>query len=174
GGVPVATDRLGSVRANSQGERFTYYPYGEERSSTVDGREKFGTYFRDTVGQDYADQRYYNSSMGGFFSPDTSGAASLKNPRSWNRFAYAGGDPVNFRDPSGQLYEPTATDCINDPEFCEEWDRIDARMAGDCEPQGAYFFDDFFDSSWFSSTGVGCVEDGGDDEEGPAALPATV
>jgi len=49
------------VRANTQSEKFSYYPYGEERTVTPDGREKFGTYFRDSVGQDYADQRYYNS-----------------------------------------------------------------------------------------------------------------
>src|SRR5580658_7925463 len=30
GGVAVATDLLGSVRANSQGGSFAYYPYGEE------------------------------------------------------------------------------------------------------------------------------------------------
>jgi hypothetical protein len=60
-GVYVVTDRLGSVRANGQGEQFAYYPYGEERTSTVDGREKFGTYFRDGIGQDYADQRNYDS-----------------------------------------------------------------------------------------------------------------
>ena len=42
-GLTVVTDRLGSVRGNSNGERFTYYPYGEERTSTVDGRDKFGT-----------------------------------------------------------------------------------------------------------------------------------
>ena len=45
-GAVVATDRLGSVRASSTGDRMTYYPYGEERSSTADGREKFGTYMR--------------------------------------------------------------------------------------------------------------------------------
>ena len=39
-GVVVATDRLGTVRRNAQGETFNYYPYGEERSSTVDGRDK--------------------------------------------------------------------------------------------------------------------------------------
>jgi hypothetical protein len=44
-------------------------------------------------------------------------------------------------------------------------------MAGDCEPQGAYFFDDFLDSSWFSSAGVGCVVEGGDDEEAAAPPP---
>src|SRR5579872_1003500 len=45
-GVTVVTDRLGTVRGNTQGERFAYYTYGEERTSTVDGRDKFGTYFR--------------------------------------------------------------------------------------------------------------------------------
>ena len=64
-GAVVATDRLGSVRANSTGERMTYYPYGEERTSTADGREKFGTYMRDSVTQDYADQRYYGVGTGG-------------------------------------------------------------------------------------------------------------
>src|ERR1035441_6946713 len=33
-GVVVVTDRLGSVRANAVGERMTYYPYGEEKTST--------------------------------------------------------------------------------------------------------------------------------------------
>jgi hypothetical protein len=34
-----------------------YFPYGEERTSTANGVEKFGTYARDAVGQDYAEQR---------------------------------------------------------------------------------------------------------------------
>jgi RHS repeat-associated protein len=101
-GVNVVTDRLGSVRANLQGEGFAYYPYGEERTSTVDGRDKFGTYFRDMVGQDYADQRYYGSGTGRFWSADPyggSGDASI--PLSWNRYSYGNGDPVNHSDPSG-------------------------------------------------------------------------
>jgi len=103
GGVSVVTDRLGSVRANAQGEWFMYYPYGEERSSTVDGRNKFGTYFRDMVGQDYADKRYFGAGMGRFWSPDPSGmkAADSGNPTSWNLYAYVNGDPVNFGDPTG-------------------------------------------------------------------------
>jgi len=100
-GVSVVTDRLGSVRANTQGERFAYYPYGEERTSTVDGRDKFATYFRDGVGQDYAGQRYYNAGMGRFWSPDPHIGGSAVEPASWNRYAYAGGDPVNFSDPRG-------------------------------------------------------------------------
>ena len=103
GGVAVFTDRLGSVRANTQGEQFAYYPYGEERTNRPDGRDKFGTYFRDTAGQDYADQRYYGSGTGRFWSADPAGkkAADASNPTSWNRYAYAHGDPINLMDPNG-------------------------------------------------------------------------
>src|SRR5271157_5690942 len=98
GGVNVVTDRLGSVRASTQGGSFAYYPYGEERTSTVNGLDKFGTYFRDAVGQDYAEQRYYNGSLGRFWTVDPGGikTAHLGNPFTWNRYAYANGDPVNL------------------------------------------------------------------------------
>jgi RHS repeat-associated protein len=101
-GLPVVTDRLGSVRTNSV-EQMRYYPYGEERTSTADGREKFGTYFRDNPTQDYADQRYYAVGMGRFNSADPLGmnAASPANPGSWNGYSYVGGDPTNFTDETG-------------------------------------------------------------------------
>jgi RHS repeat-associated protein len=100
-GVTVVTDRLGSVRGNTQGERMSYYPYGEERTGTVDGRDKFGTYFRDAAGQDYAGQRYYGAGMGRFWTPDPSTGSSAGDPTSWNKYAYVQGDPVNFVDASG-------------------------------------------------------------------------
>jgi len=105
GGVNVVTDRLGTVRANGQGESFAYYPFGEERTNRPDGRDKFATYFRDAVGQDYADQRYYSSGSGRFNVPDPMGmrSATLGSPGSWNRYAYVYGDPVNFNDRSGRM-----------------------------------------------------------------------
>ena len=85
----VATDRLGSVRGNENEERMSYYPYGEERTSTTDGRGKFGTYFRDGAGQDYADQRYYASNWGRFNSADPYKASSgPSDPGSWNGYSY--------------------------------------------------------------------------------------
>ena len=112
-GVNVVTDRLGTVRANTQGESFAYFPYGEERTSTVDGRDKFATYFRDGVGQDYADQRYYNGTLGRFWTADPAGtkAARLGNPTSWNFYSYALGDPVNFNDPVGKASE--VSECVD-------------------------------------------------------------
>jgi RHS repeat-associated protein len=119
----IATDRLGSVRASGS-TRMSYYPYGEERpqsngQTTTDGTEKFATYFRDGTGQDYADQRYYNQA-GRFFSPDPGGlkTARLRNPGSWNRYAYVGGDPLNFLDRHGrERCDPDDLACEPDP--CE-------------------------------------------------------
>ena len=102
-GVPVVTDRLGSVRANANRERFSYLPYGEEETPTANGRAKFGTYVRDLSTLDYADQRYYDSWWGRFKSADPSGAkaADPSNPTSWNMYAYTQGDPINHSDPTG-------------------------------------------------------------------------
>ena len=114
-GMYVVTDRLGTVRANSLGlqhESFAYYPYGEERTNTVDSRDKFATYFRDAPGLDYADQRYYNAGLGRFWSPDPGGirTANRLRPSSWNRYTYVEGDPVNFADPTGLFL----VDCVWD------------------------------------------------------------
>ncbi len=122
-GVTVVTDRLGSVRANSSNEHFSYLPYGEEQSPvTADNRIKFGTYFRDATGttnQDYADQRYYNPWFGRFNTPDPSGrrAVKLLSPTTWNRYAYVNGDPINFNDPSGLCEDDDETDpCLAAPD----------------------------------------------------------
>ena len=111
-GVSVTTDRLGSVRANGSGERFNYLPHGEERTPTADGREKFATYIRDSGGLDYADQRYYDRGSGRFLTADPGGisTADPRDPGSWNRYAYAQGDPITMYDPNG-LYG-----C--NPDFC--------------------------------------------------------
>jgi RHS repeat-associated protein len=97
-GQTVATDRLGSVRVtygNSSVEHMRYFPYGEERTSTSDGRDKFGTYMRDNPGQDYADQRYYGVGTGRFNVPDPYKASEgAVDPSSWNRYGYTRGDPM--------------------------------------------------------------------------------
>ena len=75
---------------------------GRSGGRAADGREKFGTYTRDSVGQDYADQRYYAVGTGRFNVPDPyQASAGAEDPGSWNRYAYVGGDPINYLDPSG-------------------------------------------------------------------------
>ncbi len=116
----MATDRLGSVRANSNGERMSYYPFGEERTSTPDGRQKFGTYTRDGVGQDYAGARYLSANAGAFWTPDPGGirTADPSNPSTWNRYAYVNADLVSNTDQSELLVD--AQDCSDNPDLCSQ------------------------------------------------------
>src|SRR5687767_2611090 len=73
------------------------------RLQTAQDKEKFGTYYRDSVTRlDYADQRYFHHQWGRFTSPDPyKASASTTNPGSWNRYAHVTGDRVNHKDVSG-------------------------------------------------------------------------
>jgi RHS repeat-associated protein len=115
-GVYVATDRLGSVRGDSNGVSMQYYPWGEERTSTADGRTKFAGYYRDMPGQDYAGRRYYSSATGSYWSPEQY-TFNQGNPQSWNGFAYVQGDPINFTNPNGGE-ESSEGGCYEDPFTC--------------------------------------------------------
>jgi RHS repeat-associated protein len=123
------TDRLGSVRYSGAGS-YSYFPYGEERTVTTDDTEKFGTYLRDGPGQDYAPQRYYNNGTGRFWNVDPGGikTANPADPGSLNRYAYTGGDPVNYYDPMGTNREEVGDGgfigdpiCVINPEVCSPW-----------------------------------------------------
>ena len=103
GGEWVATDRLGSVVRKGT-TNYKYAPYGQEiGGATANDTVKFATYTRDSVsGLDYAMNRYYKPEWGRFTSPDPYQASGgPADPGSWNRYAYVGGDPVNYNDPSG-------------------------------------------------------------------------
>jgi len=108
--INAMEDRLGSVGS--------YFPYGTDRTTSTTEDIKFATYHRDATGLDYANQRYYDSRMGRFLTPDpyiASGGPA--DPGSWNRYAYTRGDPVNRNDPFGTL-DSTPTDgngCVSDP-----------------------------------------------------------
>ena len=48
--------------------------------------------------------RYYSNGFGRFMTPDPfSNSGRTNEPQSWNRYAYALGDPANHRDPSGLM-----------------------------------------------------------------------
>jgi RHS repeat-associated protein len=153
-GVFLATDRLGSVRADSNGVSMSYYPWGEERGQgTPDNRTKFAGYFRDWPGQDYAMARYYSANSASFWSPDPKGAgaadaaygsgvaasytpglgaAKPDNPLTWNRYSYSLGDPINFFDPIG------TEQCSADGDDCDDDDCGDALdpCSADPDPGG--------------------------------------
>jgi RHS repeat-associated protein len=82
----------------------TYLPFGYEKNAqTSQNAYKFTGYERDSEsGLDYANQRYYNSTIARFMTPDPLRAsADLLNPQTWNRYAYVLNSPINFIDPLG-------------------------------------------------------------------------
>ena len=86
-------DRLGSVGS--------YYPYGEAKSGTVSNADSFATYYRDSTGLDYADQRFYLGGSGRFLTSDPVEPGDVSNPQTRNFYAYVLSDPINFNDPEG-------------------------------------------------------------------------
>jgi hypothetical protein len=63
---------------------------------------------------DYADQRYYAAVDGRFNTADPYRAsAGASDPGSWNRYAYVGGDPINYNDPEGRM----ASEVFDGPVF---------------------------------------------------------
>jgi len=109
------TDRVGTVRYDRYVGARHYYPYGEEITSTNSDTYKFAQLHRDgDTGLDYAVNRYYSSGQGRFLTPDPSPATKAKQPKSWNAYSYAAGDPVNLRDTQGLEYG--AVWCWQDPE----------------------------------------------------------
>jgi RHS repeat-associated protein len=111
------------------------FPFGESWYETgTPNKWKFTSYERDSTtgetGLDYSQARYDSTSLGRFMSADLLGGG-LATPRSLNRYAYVGGDPVNWTDTSGLLWggsvlclfdnqgNPTSTCAkfVNDPDL---------------------------------------------------------
>jgi RHS repeat-associated protein len=100
--IGSAYDRLGTaVMAGGSTTPKSFYPYGELKSGAP--ATEFATYQRDSnTNLDYANNRWYSSQIARFTTPDPyDGSAAPQTPQSWNRYAYAGGDPINKNDPSG-------------------------------------------------------------------------
>lgn len=95
------TDESGNDRFYSSN-----YPYGEAWEVGSTSPFAFTSYERDwDKGEDYAMYRTYTSGAKRFTSVDPiSGSGGA--PQTLNRFAYVGGDPVNFSDPIGLQRAP--------------------------------------------------------------------
>jgi len=100
------TDGLGSTAeltdpTGASQVRYSYSPYGTQsatgatttNSYTYTGRETDG------LGINYYRARYYNPATGRFLSEDPAGFGGSGT----NLYAYAGDDPIDFKDPSGQV-----------------------------------------------------------------------
>ncbi|MEO8198581.1 MAG: RHS repeat-associated core domain-containing protein [Thermoanaerobaculia bacterium] len=109
-------DHLGSVRVSTDdvfgsiAARHTYFPFGQEATSTAQDDEvmKFTGHERDlqsTPGDtaddlDYMHARFRSPLTGRFLSTDPV-LGTPRSPQSWNQYAYVLGNPLRLIDPTG-------------------------------------------------------------------------
>lgn len=124
-------DHLGSLRLESDqsGQQLTYHeywPFGEEITSTASAeRMRFTGHERDLADDiDYMHARYYRSVYGRFLSPDIA-RGKPKLPQSWNRYAYAQGNPMKYVDPNGR----DTTTTTSGPSFGDPVSSSDVEIA---------------------------------------------
>jgi RHS repeat-associated protein len=124
-------DHLGSTRmvtdqSRKRIGRHDYYPFGLEQTVSVqEGLDfgyvassdrpeqmKFTGHQRDYFGLsnvenhdylDYMHARHYDPGRGRFLSVDPGDDVSVREPQSWNKYAYVRNNPVNAADPTGMF-----------------------------------------------------------------------
>jgi RHS repeat-associated protein len=87
-----------------------YSPYGAPKNPSVSGKAYLNERHDPETGLSYHHFRYYDSKLGRFISPDT--WDPMLAGVDVNRYAYAGNDPVNGKDPNGHIVE-TLWDAAN-------------------------------------------------------------
>ncbi|HEV7671108.1 MAG TPA: FG-GAP-like repeat-containing protein [Thermoanaerobaculia bacterium] len=113
----VHADHLGSTNvvsdsAGTLAQTLDYYPFGVQRISSGTHNEQrryIGQIYDAATGLDYLNARYYEGGRGQFISQDpvfweTPNAQNLTNPQTLNSYAYANGNPITGKDPSGRQY----------------------------------------------------------------------
>jgi RHS repeat-associated protein len=164
----VGNNRSGNVLQDRLGSIGKFYPWGQEKpSATTNGTEKFTGYFRDSeTTLDYAMNRYHQPGMGRFLTPDWySGSIVSQAPGTWNRYAYASGDPVNLHDPTGLMSKAPDGTCGDDVII----DGIEYGCDGSYEGGGSGGNSNVCSAgqSFIEASGQ-CESDDDDDEEPPA------
>jgi RHS repeat-associated protein len=118
-------DALGSVRAvtDSTGatlRRHDYQPFGEEINPQggSDAR-RFTEKERDAeTGLDYFSARFLGGNNGRFTTTDPAQVTdALLDPQQWNKYAYARGNPLKFRDPLGAAVELIGSEADRERSF---------------------------------------------------------
>jgi RHS repeat-associated protein len=87
--------------------KYFYYPYGARRGvpfNSITAKRFTGQYHEASLpggeGLSFYNARWYDPKLGSFLSADSIVPAPL-DPQSFNRYAYAGANPLRFSDPSG-------------------------------------------------------------------------
>jgi RHS repeat-associated protein len=113
-----------------------HYPYGEERWSSG----TLPTYYRFTgqrsdsyVKLVHMGARFYDPALGRWLSADTI-VPDPANPQEFNRYAYVGGNPLGYVDPTGHArYGGDDYDPADQPDVAFLWDPDWLNCVGDSE-----------------------------------------
>lgn len=96
-----------------------YKPWGETRysSGTLPTDYTYtGQYSHtDDFGLMYYNARWYDPALGRMAQADTI-VPGAGNPMAWDRYSYAGNNPMRYTDPSGHWYYDPGCDCLVDTE----------------------------------------------------------
>lgn len=90
-------------------QRFHYDPYGAQLGpppapgGEVERFRYTGQAWDDWAGLYLLGARYYDPWVGRFLAPD-SVVPELYTPQAWNRYSYAGGNPLRYVDPTGHFW----------------------------------------------------------------------
>jgi RHS repeat-associated protein len=105
----LGTPRMITTNGGALVAKHAYYPFGADMDITphesTGEAMKFTGHERDNIAAtnasvDYMHARYYNANLGRFLEPDRHLGRS-SSPQSWNRYTYAGNDPLKLFDPDG-------------------------------------------------------------------------
>ncbi len=112
------TDHLGStvLTVKSNGtvrNRYTYEPFGDPVvQEGTDVHHRFTGGHRDPTGLYSLGRRHYDPSLARFVQPDPI-VADVADPQTFNRYAYALGNPLRWIDPTGLFAEEGGTGGVN-------------------------------------------------------------
>jgi RHS repeat-associated protein len=103
----LASNRMTSFMAGGPAtSRHDYGPFGQplisNGSTILNGKAYINERFDAETGLQYLHARYHDPNLGRFLSPDT--WDPILAGVDFNRYAYAGNDPVNYSDPNGHSY----------------------------------------------------------------------
>jgi len=104
GSTHIVTDDAGKVVA-----RTIYKPFGEIDHRSSEGNDIFrakfgGQEFDGESGLYYFDARYYDATIGRFITPDSVMGSGFLQLDVFNRYAFAGNNPIRNIDPSGHSF----------------------------------------------------------------------
>jgi len=104
----MLTDHLGgtvkTIRQDGLISELRYSAWGETRwsSGTMPTEKQYTGQYKAEAGLYFYQSRFYDGSLGRFISPDTL-VPDPNLPISWDRYAYAKNNSVNYSDPTGHF-----------------------------------------------------------------------